>query len=135
MLKLLSEKKRWEIAILEVHRLGLKLSFSTLSKKLHYSLYAIKHWLQVYRETGDIQEKPKSSWLKITGSEENTMITDAALNNRQASSWTLTHTLSSQGLTLSTATVKRCLANSGVHWLPSLKKPLLKNSHKKIHLA
>jgi transposase len=62
--KAVSIKKRWEIIFLHTHYLGPKLSKSVISKRLRVTPRVIDHWIKIYNETGDVQEKKKSGRKK-----------------------------------------------------------------------
>jgi len=61
MPKSISSQKKWEIIFLHLKEEGPKLSISKTAKKLKISTYIVKHWIRVFRETGDVLEK-KEYW-------------------------------------------------------------------------
>ena len=82
----ISVGKRWEIVFLKHHPLGPRLSQTWICKELKLEHSVVKHWLDIFEETGDVQEKSKSGQPQKTTKSEDMKIVSTALKNREATS-------------------------------------------------
>jgi transposase len=125
MVKSVPVKKRWEIVFLATHRLGPKLPINKICKELRCSKGAVQHWLKIYKETGDVEDKPISGRRKITGPKEDTIIKNLSLSNPEATSQEISSVLNTMGITASATTVRRRLSSLGIIYGRPISKPLL----------
>jgi transposase len=135
--KAVSIKKRWEIVFLHSHYLGPKLSKSVISKRLKVSPRVIDHWIKIYKETGDVQEKRKSGRKKITGLKEDVIIKSFSINNPEASSQQISEAMESVGIRASSTTIRRRLKSMGMKYCHPISKPLMLKRHRlsRVHFA
>lgn len=131
MVKAISVKKRWEIVFLATHRLGPKLPIRRISREVKCSRQTVQHWVKVFKETGDVEEKPLSGRKKKTTAKQDSEIIKLALSNRASSSQQLSTELKAMGVDLSAATVRRRLKASGIYSCTPQSKPLLLKRHRK----
>ena len=127
MPKSLPVKKRWEIVFLATHRLGPKLGIKGISKEIKCAKSAVQHWIKVQRETGDVQEIPHSGRSKITGPKEDQMIKNISLSNPEATAEQISQLMKNMGIFVSSSTVRRRLASSGMVYARPVSKPYKKN--------
>ena len=109
MVKPLPIKKRWEIVILHCHRLGPKLTITVLSKQLKVGRSTIYHWINVFKTTGDIQDKLSEGRPKITNLKEDEIIKQVSLDNPEASSEQISQTIKSVEISISSSIIRRRL--------------------------
>ena len=127
--KSISVKKRWEVVFLATHRLGPKLPIRRISKELRCSIGAVQHWLKVYKETGEVEEIPRTGRRKITGPKENEIIKNLILSNPETTAEQISNALKSMGTSASPSTVRRRLSDLGMAYIRPINKPLLSKKH------
>jgi len=125
----LSIKKRWEIVFLKRHRLGPKLSNSKISKELKIAMGTVRHWLEVYDNTGDVQELSSSGRPKSTSIQIDEKIVLMAENDPEITTSEIKTNLKRKKINVSTHTIKRRLHDAGLYSKPPLLKPYLKINH------
>lgn len=119
MVKSLSVKKRWEVVFLHCHRLGPKLPISKIAKNLKVSRGSINHWVDIYKQTGEVEELPKSGRKKVTGLKEDQLIKEVSLEHPEASAHQISKLLSSMNVRVSASTIRRRLKSMGYAIHPS----------------
>lgn len=128
--KSISIQKRWEIVFLAKHRLGPKLGITKISKAVRCSIGAVQHWLRIYQDTGDVEEKPHTGRRKITSPKEDAMIQSLSESNPEATCFQISNVLDTMGITASTSTVRRRLISQGMVYNRPISKPLLTKKHR-----
>lgn len=59
---------------LATHPKGPKLPPSAIAATVHCQVNTVKKWLEVYRTTGDVEEKPRSGRKRVTTEKEDKQI-------------------------------------------------------------
>lgn len=130
----LTVKQRWRIVFLCTDRLGPKLSEHAAAKEVHCSVSTVNHWLETFRSTGDVIDKPGRGGKRKTSQSEDEKILKAAESSPSASSIQLSRSLEERGVNVSSSTVRRRLHEAGYVYGSPLPKPLLKEDHRKSRL-
>ena len=86
----LSVQRRWEIIFLSLHAKGPQLNPGAVSKLVHCSRGTVYHWLQIYKDSGDVQNISKSGRLHISSENENKKIINSVTDN-VAHFWWIQH--------------------------------------------
>lgn len=131
----LSIQKRWEIVFLHHHPKGPKMSIKPLACYMHCSINTIKHWLNTYASTGDVQDLPHSGRPKLTTEKQDDKIEQLALTNDEDTSDQLTTRAKRKGIDVSSRTVRHRLQQRGIAMLPTTSKPLLTEAHREKRMA
>lgn len=102
---------------LATHRLGPKLGIKRISKATKCSIGTVQHWLQVFKDTGDVEGIPRSGRQKITGPKEDQVIKNLTLSQPDATSEQISRALKSIGIGVSATTVRRRLHSLGMSYI------------------
>jgi len=133
----ISIKTRWEIVFLSKHRKGPRMSKSAIAKEVKCDVKTVRHWLKIYEDTGDIEEKSRLGRQRQTSAKEEDKIITIAEQHREEGSSKVAGRLKRKGVSIGTRTVRRRLEEAGLRMLPPLQKPLLTVAHreKRLHWA
>jgi transposase len=125
MPKSISSQKKWEIIFLHLKEEGPKLSISKTAKKLKISTYTVKHWIRVFRETGDVLEKKSTGRPRKTSHSEDEQIVNLMENDRGLRLKDISEEMKRSGISLCNETIRRRLNEAGLKFTSASKKPLL----------
>ena len=125
----LSHQKRWEIVFLTSHPKGPRLSYSEVAKDLHCSTSTVSEWVNRWKETGGVEDKPGRGMERVTTQKQDSFIVSAAISQPETSATKISNALSKRGVVVSPTTVRRRLKETGFQYGYPLSKPLLKEVH------
>ena len=102
----LSLKNRWEIVFLSTHLHGPHWSNKKIAKFLNFSPHTVKHWLQTYQESGDVQDRERSGRpSSFTEGVDNKIIAQIEANP-ETSSEVISEKLKAKGVPTSSRSVR-----------------------------
>jgi transposase len=130
----LSTRTKWEIVFLATHNRGPKLSPKQISKEVRCGESTVKFWLKRFRETGDVEELPRSGRPRKTTEEEDEVIVGAVKEDDEVLIKDIATKLKRQRIEISPSTIRRRLVEAGVEWKPVIMKPLLSENHRRNRL-
>lgn len=125
MPKTISSQKKWEIIFLHINTQGPGLSISKIAKRLKLSISCVKHWIRVYRETGDVEEKKSPGRPRKTSQQEDQELVKLMENNKESSLKNFSQQLKTKGYSLSYSTIRRRLIEEGLKFTSPTSKPFL----------
>jgi len=125
MPKSISSKKKWEIIFLHQNQEGPKHSIAKTSKLLRISTWTVRHWVKVFRETGDVLEKKSPGRPRKTSKQEDEEIVEMVKNNKELSTKDVSLELKSRGINLCKTTISSRLNEAGLKYASLTSKPLL----------
>jgi transposase len=125
MPKSISSQKKWKIIFLHLEKEGPKLSISKTAKKLKISTYTVKHWIRVFRETGDVLEKKSTGRPRKTSDSEDQQIVSLMGNDRGMTCENISEEMKRSGVSVSSATIRRRLNEAGLKFTSPSPKPAL----------
>lgn len=131
----LSIGKRWEIIFLTQHSLGPRLSNSKAAKHINTDPKTISHWVETWKNTGDVQDEPHVGRKRKTSEKEDSLIITTAEKFEEEGSESVSKILKTgQKMDVSGRTVRRRLKEAGYFYSSPKEKPLLLERHRKERL-
>src|SRR5579885_3480417 len=113
MPKSISSQKKYEIIFLHLKPEGPRLSIAETANKLRISTWAVKHWIRVFPETGDVLEKKSTGRPRKTSHIEDEEIVNLIENGRELSTSDISEQMKTRGVSLSYSKIRRRLKEAG----------------------
>ena len=121
----LSIQKRWELVFLIHHHRGPKLGVQEAARELRVDRKTVKHWLQIYEATNNVEDMPRAGRPRATSAKEDTDLVRFAESHHQATAADIAGRLKRKRVIVSDRTVRRRLREAELEPLKSIRKPLL----------
>ena len=102
-------RKKWEILFLHQKEEGPRLSIAKTAKKLRIAKSTVTHWIRVFRETGEMEEKKSTGRPRKTSHNEDGEIINMMENDRALTSEDLSKEMKTRGVEISYSTIRRRL--------------------------
>lgn len=122
-------KQRWEIVFLCRHTHGNQWSVSKTAKYLKVSDSMVRFWLQRFDETGTVDDVPKSGRSKVTTESQDKRMVKMVESGKAKGATEVVQKMSSKGVSVSPATVRRRLVEKGFRYGKRVNKPMLLPRH------
>jgi transposase len=129
MPKSISSQKKWEILFLHQKEEGPRLSIAKTAKKLRIAKSTVTHWIRVFRETGEMEEKKSTGRPRKTSHIEDEEIINMMENDRALTSEDLSKEMKTRGVEISSSTIRRRLHEAGLQFSSPTLKPALETLH------
>ena len=85
--------------------------------------------MNIFRETGDVEEKPSDSRAKISGLKEDEVIKQVSVDNPETSTEQISQLIKSVEISASSSTIRRRLKSMGIKYCHPISKSLLLKRH------
>lgn len=128
-------KERWESVFLCTHPQGPQMSHAKAAKYLKISETSVRRWINRYKETGAVDDIPKTGRPPCTTSQQDQQIVKMADAEKPMTTEQIANQLAKKGVTVSRQTVCRRIRDSGLRYQNKTKKPLLTDRHIENRLA
>ena len=126
----LSVQKRWEIIFLSLHAKGPQLNPAAVSKIVNCSRNTVYHWIQIYKDSGDVMDTLRSGRPHISSEKVDELIINSVEDDSEITSTRISEKLKRRGVHLSARTVRRRLNQAGFSSGIPIFKPLLSCCHR-----
>src|SRR4051794_15426744 len=103
----ISLKKRWEIIFLSKHQYDPHMSNADISRYLRVSEPTVRHWLQRYETTGDVEVTQKSGRKRSTTKKQDDIIQSTVSQHPTETAGKIALSLSKKGINISETTLRR----------------------------
>ena len=87
-----------------------------ICKALHILRQTFYHWINTYKESGNVLAKSSSGRPKITSMKENSMVENLSLSNPEATLGEITEQVNATCITASKSTIRKILITSGLEY-------------------
>jgi transposase len=129
MPKSISSQKKWKIIFFHLDEQGPRWSISKTARKLRISDWTVKHWIRVFRETGDVLEKQGSGRPRKTSCSEDEEMVEMIQNDKELTAKDISRHMKKKGTVVSATTVRRRLKEAGLKFTSPTSKPAISKLH------
>lgn len=126
--------KRYEIVFLHEHPSGPKLGYTEITKIVKCSRDTVSHWINRWKETKDLSDKPKTGRPRSTTDKEDKKILKLAEKDESLTCSDIQSKIEQKGINISSETVRRRIKEVKGKYNAPISKPLLTDDHRKKRL-
>ena len=126
--------KRYETRFVSNHTKGPQLNHADVAKAVHCSIYAVKYWLDRWKQYKDLTGSKRSSRSRATTQKQDQRIISLAKEKTFIIAQDISSKLNRQGVVVSGRTARRRLNEAGAGYNRPMSKPLLTERHRKNRL-